>query len=145
MNVNVSLSDQATLSAKEILDGTLADLGITIADPSAQRQYEMVADLNAFYNSYRIFKDIGVENADSQWITEMMEKYALPAVPHAELLSLLAEPVVQKEAQVATDTYYAIFKAQFAGEGLDIQSITIKFEGLQATESVYIDRIGVIK
>ena len=36
-------------------------------------------------------------------------------------------------------------KAQFAGEGLDIQSITIKFEGLQATESVYIDRIGVIK
>ena len=38
-----------------------------------------------------------------------------------------------------------LIKAQFAGAGLDIQSITIKFEGLQATESVYIDCIGVIK
>ena len=36
-------------------------------------------------------------------------------------------------------------KEHFAGAGLDIQSITIKFEGLQATESVYIDCIGVIK
>ena len=36
-------------------------------------------------------------------------------------------------------------KSQFAGDGLDIQSITIKLEGLCAGESVYIDSIGVIK
>lgn len=36
-------------------------------------------------------------------------------------------------------------KSNFAGEGLDVQSITVKIEGLKATKSVYIDRIGVIK
>ena len=36
-------------------------------------------------------------------------------------------------------------KSQFAGDGIDIQSITIKIEGLRAGESAYIDCIGVIK
>ena len=36
-------------------------------------------------------------------------------------------------------------KDQFSGDGLDIQSITIRFERLAAGESVYIDRIGVRK
>lgn len=134
LRVSVSFTDQATLSAKEIMDGALADLGLSIADPSAQRQYEMVADLNAFYNSYRIFKDIGVENADARFITELIEKYALPAVSHAELLSLLAEPVVQKEAQVATDTYYAIFKAQFAGVAtVNTETMQIDLRGISAS------------
>lgn len=36
-------------------------------------------------------------------------------------------------------------KAQFAGDGIDVQSITVKFEGLKAGDSVYIDCIGVTK
>ena len=36
-------------------------------------------------------------------------------------------------------------KEQFAGDGIDVQSITVKFEGLGSGESVYIDCIGVIK
>ncbi len=36
-------------------------------------------------------------------------------------------------------------KSQFAGDGIDVQSITVKFEGIIPGESVYIDSIGVTK
>ena len=36
-------------------------------------------------------------------------------------------------------------KSQFAGSGLDIAKISIRFEGMEAGESVYIDCIGVTK
>ena len=134
LRVSVSFSAQATLSAKEILDGTLADLGITIADPSALRQYAMAGDLNAFYNSYRVFKDVGVENADTAWIVSMMEKYALPAVSNETLTALLTEPAIEKQAQVADENYYAVFRAQFTGTAsLNAETLQIDLGGINGS------------
>ena len=96
-------------------------------------------DLNEYLNDGWFFT-MPIYNGGAQTVScsllfsSALEEYhyAFEIAPHSW---------AKESEKISMDT----IKAQFAGEGLDIQSITVKFEGLQATESVYIDRIGVIK
>ena len=137
LRLGVSINSASTLSEKEIMDGSLAELGVTIADASALRQYQLAADLEAFYNSFRVLSDVGYVNVDGAWIGGMMEKLMITKAKPADLPALAAEPSIEKNAQVADDTYYAIFAAQLAGVAtVDAQSLQIGLGDVTASAAL---------
>jgi len=136
LRVNVSISEDATLSEKEIMDGTLAELGITIADETVKSQYELAADIDGFFNSLRVLKNGGVENADGEWIESMMEKYSEKTVSVSDINAMLNEPMIEKTAQKEDENYYSVFDAQFSGNAvLNTESLQIDLSGISATAS----------
>lgn len=89
---------------------------------------------NGWYFTMPVFNDsIKTIRCSLQFTTALEDYYlAFEIAPHSW---------GKESEKISLD----LIKSQFAGEGLDIQSIIVKFEGLNATDSVYIDRIGLVK